>query len=136
MAGFTHSTMTTQPYCTLATICAYHTPCALFATGQIYREDRFDCVGSRIDLAPVCPSNLARDIQSEPQTVACICVLMFWATLQWIKNEVEGRSLNGGASIPHFQQDFRAIAGRCHTYGRVLRSVLDCVQDEIAEQLL
>ncbi|CAB3799587.1 hypothetical protein LMG28138_04682 [Pararobbsia alpina] len=63
---------------------------------------------------------------------------MVRATLEWIKDAVERRAIDDGASVPHLQEDFRVATGRCHTYRRVLRSrsVLNRIQNQIAKQLL
>src|SRR5689334_13845617 len=96
-------------------------PSTLFVSRQPYTEHRFCPVGARVDLAPMGPCNLPRYVQSQPHTAVGILWLV-QAALQRVKDTVEGRLLNGGASIYYFHDHFGAFASYCHMYGGVLRS--------------
>lgn len=66
-----------------------HVSRTLLTSGQAYNEHRFCLVRARFDAAPVGLGNLARDVQSEPQTAVVMSVQMVLATLERIKDAVE-----------------------------------------------
>jgi hypothetical protein len=61
----------------------------LITTGQLHNEHCFHLVRARFDAAPVGLSNLARDIQSEPQAAVGSSFQMVRAALERIKDAVE-----------------------------------------------
>ena len=81
--------------------------------------------------------NLPCDVQSEPEvTLGGGVVLILCVTVKRVKDAVQGRSLDNGPAVFHLKANFCSRAREHHAHRRVGRPVLECIQNEIAEQLL
>ncbi|SAL38214.1 putative zinc-containing dehydrogenase [Caballeronia udeis] len=109
----------------------------LLMTGQAHGKHRFCLVGPCFNVAAMSLGNLAGDIQPKSRiAVRVVFVLLIRASPERLKNPVQGLLLNGDSAVLHLETNFLVRRGHNHPYRRVWRSVLDRIQDQVAEQLL
>ena len=62
--------------------------------------------------------------------------LMMGAALERVEDPLQGRIIKSLAAVLYFEADFCRIAGYHHAYRRARRAILDCIHDQVSEQLL
>src|SRR5512134_171965 len=107
------------------------------AATQGYREHRLRVVGSRFDLTAMRLGNLARNVEPEPQTAVFVLNSPgLPAALQRLEHLRQQLRMDRNPGIPDFEAKNVFLALHCYPDGLIRGSILDGVDDQVAEQLL
>jgi hypothetical protein len=83
------------------------------------------------------PGNFVDDIQSEPKaSVGGGVVLLRGASLEWMKDLIQDRTLNSWPAIPDLNENVGPLTSQHDMDRRVWYPILESIRYQVAEQLL